>query len=97
LGFNWLKKVFTARGINDPAMARRAMKDLIGELNKMVTSLASRYSGRVIHLGLAGELAKDPRYAKDYKLLWKNELHANRDGFDVLAGTIAATFKKLGI
>lgn len=97
VGFNWLKKVFTARGINDAAMARRAMKDLIGELNTMVTSLVSKYGGQVIHLGLAGELAKDPRYAKDYKLLWKNELHANRDGFDVLAGTIAATFKKFGI
>ena len=59
----------------------------------MVATVAAELSGRVFPVTTAGKLELDPRYHRNYKLLWANEFHPNEDGFDVLAKVVAKKLK----
>ena len=93
----WLKPAFEARGITDLRVSREVMQRLIDRLNAMVATVAAAYPGRVHAVNLTGTLARDPRYQQDYRLLWDNELHPNKQGYIVLAKVIAQKLKDLNI
>ena len=94
----WLQKVFDAKNVTqDIDIRREIMKALIERLNKMVKGLETHYPGRVFHLKLNGELAKQPGYGQDYKTYWSNELHASAKGFDALAQVVKAQLVARGV
>ncbi|MFV0281405.1 MAG: hypothetical protein ACK5JM_11700 [Rhodoblastus sp.] len=93
----WLHPIFEARRMNDLAKNAKVMQRLIDRLNDMVARVAGANSARVYHVNLAGALAADPRYAKDYRKLWDNELHPTDEGYLVLAETCAKILQDMGI
>ena len=94
----WLQKVFDAKNVTqDIDIRREIMKALIERLNKMVKGLETHYPGRVFHLQLNGELAKQPGYGQDHKTYWSNELHASAKGFDALAQVVKAQLVARGV
>ena len=100
LGTSWLKKKFDLRHINEDR-ARAVMKVLIDRLNAMVATVAAAYEkthpGRVHHVNLAGKLADAYGAPGNYKKLWKDELHPNKAGFDLLAEEIVKKLADLGV
>jgi Dyp-type peroxidase family len=100
-GRPWLKPIFVARGIHDPNRARDAMERLIDRLNSMIENLAkeyeAQYPSRVHYVKLTGTLKANYGDPANYKKLWKDELHANEDGFKLLAAEVAKKLKELDI
>jgi hypothetical protein len=95
---NFLLPVFNARGIPD-VVGRQVMKRLIDRLDQMVGRLAATYpDGKVVHVSLCGTLAKQ---GGDYTEVWRNDLHPERLGFDLLAEVLvkamATKLAELGI
>jgi len=99
----WLQPFFQARGydiIHNPqhlTVAREIMQRLIDRLNAAVQMVAAAYPNRVYHVKLTGTLAANYGAPGNYKQLWRNELHANEPGFDLLAAVIAKKLKQLNI
>jgi Dyp-type peroxidase family len=105
----WLQPVFNhqKRGYHIPDnedqlnLARDIMLRLIDKLNAMIADLATTYEqahpGRIHPINLTGTLAKDYGAPENYKLRWRNELHADDTGFDLLAQVIADKLTSIGI
>jgi hypothetical protein len=62
-----------------------------------VQMVAAAYPNRVYHVKLTGTLAANYGAPGNYKQLWRNELHGNEPGFDLLAAVIAKKLKQLNI
>jgi Dyp-type peroxidase family len=99
----WLQPFFEARGydvIRNPqhlTLARGIMQALIDRLNAAVQRVAAAYPNRVHYVKLTGTLAANYGAPDNYQQLWRNELHANEPGFDLLAAVIAKKLKQLNI
>jgi lysophospholipase L1-like esterase len=101
----WMQPVFTQRGYNIPEFpnvsadlnrARDVMRLLIDRLNQMVHQFVDP-NKKIFHVNLTGTLAASYGAPENYATLWDNELHANEDGFDVLAAMVAAQLRQLSI
>lgn len=93
----WLKPTFDIFGMTDLAVTREVMRRLIDRLNAVALSFQTKYPDRVHHVSLTTTLAKSYGDPGNYRKLWLNELHANDEGFDLLAGVVAAKLKELNI
>ncbi len=95
----WLQPIFVQRGYKIPIfpnsspdliLARGVMRSLIDRLNVMIARVAASYpKGNVVHVDLRGTLADYFGSPENYARSWDNELHANKDGFDLLAEVVA--------
>ncbi|MCP3391338.1 Dyp-type peroxidase [Bradyrhizobium sp. CCGB12] len=101
----WIQPILAQRGYNIPAFptgsadltrAREVMRRLINRLNDMIARLADDHR-KIYHVNLTGKLAERFGDPANYATLWDNELHANDEGFDVLAAVIAAKLRELVI
>jgi deferrochelatase/peroxidase EfeB len=92
----WLAPIFDLRVVAGADRREGVMKRLIDRLNAMVAAMAKGYP-RVHPVNLCGELARDPRYAQDYKLLWGDELHPTLEGYKVLAKVLVTKLRSLGL
>ncbi len=99
----WLLPIFELRGydlIHNPShltLAREVMKLLFDRLNAAVKKVAAAYPDRAYYVKLTGTLAENFGDTDKYQLLWRDELHPNEQGFDLLAARIARQLKDLNV
>ena len=74
------------------AEGRAIMAGLIDQLNLTIAGCAAPYPGKVYHVNLCGTLQAlaDKDHGGDVLVLWENDLHPNREGFDELAASLVA-------
>jgi len=89
-----LQPIFATRGYDIPNrnpdlnLARDVMRILIDRLNDMISTVAVDYRN-VIHVDLRETLASHFKSPRNYPRFWDSELHASKDGFDLLAAVVA--------
>ena len=100
----WLEGIFNLKGFKPASEVEKTstliMKILIKRINSMVSDVASKFPGQVHALNLHGTLEKQPDYSTpylNYQKYWANELHANDEGFDILAALIRDKLVERGV
>jgi lysophospholipase L1-like esterase len=73
------------------------MQRVFDRLNAAVKKIAAAYPDRAFYVKLTGTLAENFGAADKYQLLWRDELHPNEQGFDLLAARIARQLKDLNV
>jgi deferrochelatase/peroxidase EfeB/lysophospholipase L1-like esterase len=105
-GGPWLKRKFDEVGLPDLKLNTAVMRELIDELNRMVSDLASdqqQQRSRKVHaLQLSGVLGRQHDYGTpgddtQFEAYWNDELHPRTRGYKVLAAAMAAQLAALGI
>lgn len=82
----WLKPTFDLRGFPTLAAAFAVVEEMLKQLAAMLTTLAAHPG--VTFINGQGTLAPKPS-------AWHNELHPNRDGFDLFADLFAAKLRTI--
>ncbi len=95
----WLGPVFdVARIVDNLAIRNLVMRSLIFDLNEMVKSVAQQdFPARVHHVDFRGKLESQPDFQQHYEQYWENELHATKNGFNVLAQVMIEKLATLGV
>jgi lysophospholipase L1-like esterase len=98
----WLQPIFKLRGYDlhnsdHLTLAREVMQRLFDRLNSAIEKVAAAYPDRAYYVKLTGTLAENFGDADKYQMLWRDELHPNEQGFDLLAARIAKQLKDLNV
>jgi lysophospholipase L1-like esterase len=99
----WLLPIFELRGYDlihnsgHLTLAREVMQRVFDRLNAAVKKVAAAYPNRAFYVKLTGTLAEKFGAADKYQQLWRDELHPNEQGFDLLAARIAEQLKDLNV